>query len=87
MIINKLQEIRQWAQAKIDGGQEPPWAWFQYMKLIENIDVILAGNEATKPMGEQNAVQAGGKHIQLVDDEYLKSNPNPESGISVTLPI
>ena len=34
MEVEKLQEMRDWAQGKIDNGTEPPWAWYQYMKLI-----------------------------------------------------
>ena len=34
----ELQKMRDWADAKIAGGQEPPWAWYQYMKLRETLD-------------------------------------------------
>ena len=44
MEVEKLQEMRDWAQGKIDNGTEPPWAWSQYMKLIETLDVIIAGS-------------------------------------------
>jgi hypothetical protein len=37
----KLEEVRAWAKDKIASGDEPPWAWYQYMKLIETIDAIL----------------------------------------------
>lgn len=42
-----LQRVRDWADAKIATGEEPPWAWFQYMKLRETLDAILAGMAAT----------------------------------------
>ena len=42
-----LQRIRDWADQKIQGGSEPPWAWFQYMKLIETLDAILRGMAST----------------------------------------
>lgn len=35
-----MRELRGWADQKIQGGEEPPWAWYQYMKLIETIDTI-----------------------------------------------
>ena len=46
---SKLREVQEWAQAKIDAGQEPPWAWYLYMKLVETIKAIRAGRAATKP--------------------------------------
>ncbi|MCW3473443.1 hypothetical protein [Limobrevibacterium gyesilva] len=47
---DELRRVRDWAQAKLDAGQEPPWAWYQYMKLVEAIDAILAGYQALIPM-------------------------------------
>jgi len=41
-IKNDLNNVRVWAQDKINAGQEPPWAWYQYMKLVETIDAIQA---------------------------------------------
>ncbi len=38
-----LERIREWAGDKIGAGKEPPWAWYQYMKLRETIDAILGG--------------------------------------------
>ena len=43
-----LTQVRQWAKTRIDSGQEPPWAWYQYMKLIEATDAILNGMATTK---------------------------------------
>lgn len=43
MTRQDLERFREWAQAKIAGGQEPPWAWYQYMKLRETLDAILDG--------------------------------------------
>ena len=45
----ELERIREWADAKIAAGQEPPWAWYQYMKLRETLDAILAGMAAVTP--------------------------------------
>ncbi len=41
-IKDDLNNVRVWAQDKINAGQEPPWAWYQYMKLVETIDAIQA---------------------------------------------
>lgn len=43
----ELVKIQAWAQAKIEAGQEPPWAWKTYKDLIEAIDQILASQDAT----------------------------------------
>ena len=28
----ELERVRDWANAKVQSGSEPPWAWYQYMK-------------------------------------------------------
>jgi len=38
---NMLREIRLWALAKINAGQEPPWSWYEHMKLVEAIEKIV----------------------------------------------
>ncbi len=43
---DELENISRWAQSKIDAGTEPPWAWYQYMKLREATGAILAGMDA-----------------------------------------
>src|SRR3990167_378197 len=45
----ELRRIRHWADAKIASGQEPPLAWYQYMKLVETLDAIIAGMGVTAP--------------------------------------
>ena len=42
----ELQRLRKWADAKIATGQEPPWAWFQLMKLREALDALIGEMEA-----------------------------------------
>ena len=37
----ELECVRDWAVEKIAHGSEPRWAWYQYMKLREALDVIL----------------------------------------------
>lgn len=65
---DELENVRRWAQAKIDAGAEPPWAWYQYMKLVETCDAILTGMTATVTM--ENLPQSElrpGAHLRLVD--------------------
>lgn len=50
-----MKELREWADGKIQGGEEPPWAWYQYMKLIETIDTI---SEAMGVTATENSQQS-----------------------------
>lgn len=34
--------IREYAKNKLQEGSEPPWMWYEYMKLVEAIDKIRA---------------------------------------------
>ena len=62
-----LERVKSWAKDKIQGGSEPPWAWYQYMKLIEATEAILLGMDATIPMGSSPQLeQHSGAHLRLV---------------------
>ena len=50
----ELNKVREWARGKLAAGQELPWAWYQYMKLVEAVDAILAGRQATKESSQQS---------------------------------
>jgi len=41
-----LQLLRTWAEKRVATGTEPPWAWYQYMKLIETVTAIQGGRAA-----------------------------------------
>jgi len=58
----ELRRIRHWAGAKIASGQEPPWAWYQYMKLVETLDAIIAGMGV---VAADQHVQTGGPPVTL----------------------
>ncbi len=85
----KLREVRAWAQAKIDAGQEPPWAWFQYMKLIETTDIILNGISNSATTGSSLPVeQLPGNVIRLAGATYPRDTalPHPDEPL-VPLPM
>lgn len=44
----ELERVREWAQERLQGGSEPPWAWYRYMQLVEATTAILDGMEATQ---------------------------------------
>lgn len=62
----QLEEVRAWAQEKIASGAEPPWAWFQYMKLIETADAILAGQAVVTTESSPQPERQPGVRLQLV---------------------
>jgi hypothetical protein len=41
-----LAFLRGWAEKHVATGNEPPWAWYQYMKLIETLAAIQTGRAA-----------------------------------------
>ena len=74
----QLKEVRDWAQDKIDSHQEPPWAWYQYMKLIETCDAILAGNAVViETENLQQLEQHSDNVIQLKAAKHLRDDAQP----------
>ena len=46
-----LELCRHWAEGRVATGSEPPWAWYQYMKLIETVEAIQTSRAAVSPAG------------------------------------
>jgi hypothetical protein len=83
----ELEHIREWAAAKIQGGSEPPWAWYQYMKLIETADAILNGMAATTTVSSPPTAQHSDAHLRLVASTDRRGNARPRHvGLPVHLP-
>jgi len=63
----ELQRVLDWANDKLATRAEPPWAWYQYMKLRETLEAILAGLDTTSPQTESSpqseAPSAGGLRL------------------------
>lgn len=84
----ELQKIRDWANEKIAGGQEPPWAWYQYMKLRETCDAILSGMAATTLPDSPQSAGNQGAHLRLVDGNGPQENaPHRHAGLPVQMPM
>jgi hypothetical protein len=82
---DELERIREWASAKIQGGSEPPWAWYQYMKLVETVDALLRAMDATIPMGSSPQSELHSEtHLRLVDSTF---QPNTAQPRLVRLPV
>jgi len=69
---DQLETVRSWANEKLATGQEPPWAWYQYMKLRETLDAILAGMSVTTTESLQQSAPHQEKHLRLVDSTYQR---------------
>jgi hypothetical protein len=46
-----LELCRHWAEGRVATGNEPPWAWYQYMKLIETVSAIQTSRAVVSPAG------------------------------------
>ena len=85
----ELQRVRDWADEKIATGDEPPWAWYQYMKLRETLDAILAGQAATTRQGDspQSAGRQGaGPRLAVCNVRQDTAQRRPED-VPVQLPM
>jgi hypothetical protein len=85
----ELRRVRQWAQEKIDAGSEPPWAWFQYMKLIEVTDTILKSMAVTTTENLPQSAERPGRRLQLVDSKSQQDNTplHPSDSPKVRMPM
>lgn len=71
----ELKRVREWALAKLSAGNEPPWTWYQLMKLREAIDALLVGMDATQPTGDlRGSAQRSGSGLQLVGEAGLQDS-------------
>jgi hypothetical protein len=85
-----LERVRQWADAKLATGEEPPWAWYQYMKLRETLDAILAGFDAVMPLPEdspQPAERSASGPRLVVCNAQPRSAPHYPGSQPVPLPM
>jgi hypothetical protein len=86
----ELEDVRAWALSKIATGEEPPWGWYQLMKLREALDAILSGMEAVTPQTESSPREAlrPGTHLRLVGAKCSQDSVlQDQSGETVTLPM
>lgn len=83
-----LEKVLAWANEKLATGQEPPWAWYQYMKLRETLDAIIASQDATTTEGAQQSDQRLGRHLRLVGQDDRQDNAQHHPSVTpVRLPM
>lgn len=84
-----LERVREWAIEKLTTGAEPPWSWYQHMKLREALDAILAGMDATQPTGDlqESAIRWGGglRLVGAIDPQ--ENAPRRSSQQPIPLPM
>ena len=84
----ELEKVLEWASEKLAAGQEPPWAWYQYMKLCETLEAILAGMDSTTTDHSPQSAQHPEKHLQLVDSSDPQDNaPRRPVGLPTQTPM
>ncbi len=86
---DELTRVREWADAKLATGEEPPWAWYQYMKLREALDGVIAGMDAVSPTASlQQSGPHQGRHLRLVVSMCPQDTVPPhQSELNVPLPM
>ena len=81
MTREELEKARAWADEKLSLGQEPPWAWYQYMKLRETLDAILAGQAATAVFNPTESspqlAEPPARHLRLAGEANQQKFPIP----------
>lgn len=86
----ELRSVLNWTKEKLATGAEPPWAWYQYMKLREALEAILSGMEATTLQTESSPqLEApSGSGLRLVDSNTQPDSVEPlPTGLPVRLPM
>ena len=89
MTTDQLKQMRAWADAKLATGEEPPWAWYQYMKLRETLDAILAGIDAvkqTESSPESEPRQESGPRLVVSNTQPSNAQPHQEI-VPVLMPM
>jgi hypothetical protein len=90
MTRTELERVLNWANDKLATGAEPPWAWYQYMKLRETLEAILAGIQATSIQTEsspQSEPPSPGGLRLVVSNAQPNSAQRPPLGLTVPLPM
>jgi hypothetical protein len=61
MMRQELERVREWAIEQLAEGTERPWSVYQYLKLREAVEAILAGIDVAQPMedSEKSALDRG----------------------------
>ena len=64
----ELQSLLQWTRGRLTEDQ-PPWTWYNYMKLQEALEAVIKGR-AVKTESLPQSDERPGTHLRLVDSTY-----------------
>jgi hypothetical protein len=85
---SEMLTLLEWAQARLTNGHEPPWSWYQIMKLREVLQSILASAAATTTESSPQSDRSQGKHLRLVETtDRQDMSPHHPAGLPVRLPM
>ena len=92
MTSEELQKVREWAHDKVTQGGDPPWAWYQYMKLREALDAIINGMNCTEVVTvpeelPQAGQRRGSGHLRLVNSDPQDNDQQRLDAVEVQLPM
>lgn len=83
-----LMRMLDWTKGKLATGEEPPWAWYQYMKLRETLEAILAGMDAVTTDHSPQSEERQEKHLRLVESNDPQDNtPHRPAGLPIQTPM
>lgn len=85
----ELERVRDWANEKLATGEEPPWSFYQHMKLVEALDEILRGMDAVTPLPEDSpeAERPRDSRLRLVADNGPAENARSRHGRHPSVPL
>jgi len=78
----ELERVRDWANDKLAAGDEPPWSFYQHMKLVEALDEIMAGMAAVTPLREDSPLSESPRdsRLRLVADNGREESARSRRG-------
>lgn len=88
MMKADLERVRDLALERLATGSEPPWVWYQLMKLREASEALIAGMDATQPMEDSlRSARRSGAALRLVAEAGpQESVPPHQDTVPVRLP-
>ena len=83
-----LDEVRAWAKARVDSGQEPPWTYHNLVTLMDITKELSAGLEAATRMENVPLLQAyqserPEQEDKIVQLSTLRSRPDEEDRVAL----
>ena len=77
MTRDDLEQVWGWANDKLATGEQPPWAWEQYVKLCETLDAIAARISGNKSSDSFRYAHCQAPQLRLVADNVARRPARP----------